>query len=522
VTKAPKVVFVASQQPENLGVNYLSSMLISKGFDIEKLDFELGNEEILRLLREADPILVGFSLIFQYYLPLIGDLARFLRARGVKCHLTVGGHYPSLRYEDTLNHIPELDSVVRFEGELTICELAEKLRAGEEWRDIKGIAYRKNRKPFSNDLRPLIADLDTLPFPNRNSKEGITCMKKRSAYILAKRGCLKDCSFCSIRKFYGKPPGGLRRTRTVQNVVKEMQELYEKNQTCIFLFQDDDFLSPGNLGNAWALDFVAELEHQDLADKFLWKISCRPDEIKKEVFEKLKKAGLFLVYLGIESGNPTGLRVLNKHLTVEQNVSAVEALKQIGLLYDFGFMLTDPSSTFETVRENIAFLRKICADGSSPVGFCKMIPYAETDIEQTLAREGRLKGSVLAPDYDFFDHELDRYVEFLHKTFREWMFTETGLRARLQWHRFEVAVLEKFYNMARGIHEYKNILKRIVASSNILFLKIAEEAIPIFEQGRQKDCSKLKEMAVFLSSETEKIELRLRTEMSKFNEKQAK
>ena len=165
MTVPPKIVLLASQQAENLGVAYLSSTLIAKGFHVEVMEFERGYEEIYKRVHEADPILVGLSLIFQYFLPSVGNLIHYLRQKGVNCHLTMGGHYPSLRYEDTLNYIPELDSIVRFEGELTICELAQKIYKGEDWRNTVGIAYRKNGKPFSNDLRPLIDDLDSLPFP---------------------------------------------------------------------------------------------------------------------------------------------------------------------------------------------------------------------------------------------------------------------------------------------------------------------------------------------------------------------
>ena len=299
-----------------------------------------------------------------------------------------------------------------------------------------------------------------------------------------------------------------------------MKQLYEKNETCIFLFQDDDFLSAGNLGKAWALDFIDELERNNLADKFLWKISCRTDEIDNGIFKRMKQAGLFYVYLGIESGNPIGLKILNKQLTVEQNINGVETLKHSGLMIDSGFMLTDPSSTFETVRENISFLRQICGDGSFPAVFCKMIPYAETDIERALLQQGRLKGSILAPDYDFFDHRLNHFTEFLHETFREWMFARTGFRAKIQWQRFELAVLEKFYPAAKGIEEYGNALKIITAASNDLFFKIAEEAIAIFEQGRREDDNCLKELVKFQSNELERIKARLFSEIVTFNMRQ--
>ena len=83
----------------------------------------------------------------------------------------------------------------------------------------------------------------------------------------------------------------------------------------------------------------------------------------------MRDAGLYLVYMGLESGTEDGLETLHKQVTVEQNLRAVETLKRIGLGFEYGFMLLEPSSTFESVRANLAFLRKIVGDGSAAATF---------------------------------------------------------------------------------------------------------------------------------------------------------
>ena len=70
--------------------------------------------------------------------------------------------------------------------------------------------------------------------------------------------------------------------------------------------------------------------------------------------------------MGIESGVEPGLEILYKQMTVEQNLGAVAILKELGIVFSYGFMLFDPSSTFESVRENIGFLREIVGDGTAP------------------------------------------------------------------------------------------------------------------------------------------------------------
>ena len=511
-----KVSFIAYQDQENLGIGYLTSMLLAKGFDVEIIDFRLPKEEILRQLKKADPLIVGFSLIFQYYVEKLRKLVQYLREHSVACHFTVGGHYPSLRYYEVLNIIPDLDSVVRFEGENTICELAEGLIAGKDWRKIKGMAYRLHDKPVSNELRPLIKDLDTLPFPFREKGKEYKCMDKVYHTILASRGCVRNCSFCSIRKFYGTPRGQIRRTRSPYNVSKEMQKLYTEYKTRIFLFQDDDFFLPGRLGEKWVLDFIAALEAEGLANKILWKINCRPDEVNLDLFSKLKKVGLYLTYLGIETGNQTGLKVLNKKLSLDDSVTSVRVLNQLGISYEFGFMLFDPSSTFQSIKDNLTFLRKICGDGSAPVVFCKMIPYAETDIERQLKEENRLKGSVENPDYDFLDPKVDRLCTFLHHAFYNWMFTSEGMLAKLRWHRFEVVVLKKFYPQVKNISEYEEFLRGIIASSNQLFLNIAEESASIYEDYKSSSEYQLSSLTELLNTELRKIDINLYNGMLQF------
>ncbi len=84
-------------------------------------------------------------------------------------------------------------------------------------------------------------------------------------------------------------------------------------------------------------------------------------------------------------------------------MAAIALLKKRNAALAIGFMLFDPSSTMDTVRENISFLRTVGEDGYMPVNFCKMLPYSGTPIEEQLRSAGRLKGTLLYPDYDFLD-----------------------------------------------------------------------------------------------------------------------
>ena len=159
----------------------------------------------------------------------------------------------------------------------------------------------------------------------------------------------------------------------------------------------------------WARDFCDELHRTGLADRILWKISCRADAVDADLFARMRNSGLYLVYMGLELGNEAGLVSLNKSITVEQNIAAVDTLKRLGIRFEFGFMLFEPSTTFATVREDLAFLRRIVGDGSTAAGFCRMVPYDGTPIKDELIKTGRLRGDVCNPYYDFLDPKLGEF-----------------------------------------------------------------------------------------------------------------
>lgn len=480
--RSRSIVLVGYQDQGNLGLGYIAANLSANGFHAHIVDFRQRAKAVYEAIQSQRPVAVGFSLIFQHYFSLFADLARYLREKGVACHLTIGGHYPSLRYEDVLRDMPELDSVVMFEGEQTLLELARRLWRTNNWRATDGIAYRTGDRIVCNPLRPLTPDLNRMPFPQRSGVPDDT-LGHVMLPITATRGCAHRCAFCSIREFYARVPGRKVRRRSAQNVVSEMRSLYEKYKARIFLFQDDDFPVAGKRGHAWIDTFVQELRDQDLYGKIIWKISCRADEIDPMLLSLMKDAGLYLVYLGIESGTQAGLETLNKRINPNQNIRAVSLLKQLGIMFAYGFMLFDPGSTFQTVQANVRFLKKIVGDGSAAVVYCKMLPYAGTPIEKTLAREGRLTGTRHHPDYRFAQPALDACCERLEDQLAEWVHAPDSVSRYLNllWH--EIAVIKGLVPDLDGTLQYESRLRINTWKSNRIILDMIEATLSRYENG---------------------------------------
>lgn len=475
-----RVLLVGFQDQDNLGLRYLMSALQSAGHEVGIATFAADPDTIISRVRAFAPDIVGFSLIFQYMTLGFGDVIGALRKAGLgKPHITIGGHYPSFAYDKVLDAIPGLDSIIRFEGEQTLCELADRIVNRANWRDIVGLAYRlDDGKAVSNQLRDPVADLDTLAWPDRRDID-YESAEMATGSILASRGCPWDCSFCSIRPFYEAQGGKLRRLRQPSNVVDEMETLYVERGVSVFLFQDDDFLATGRRARIWASEIADELIERGLNRKIAFKISCRSDEVREDIMLKLKSGGLTHVYLGVESGDKTSLKNMNKMLEPERHLQAGRVLRSCGLSFDFGFMLMEPYSTFATVRNNIAFLREFVGDGWTVATFCRMLPYGGTPVRDRLIKENRLKGSEYEPDYDFLDERLNAFYAWVLMTFHHRNFTSEGLCQLLRTLAFQ-AHLE--HPGARTFSpEQRSYVRFLVKRSNEAACYVLERALDCLE-----------------------------------------
>jgi radical SAM superfamily enzyme YgiQ (UPF0313 family) len=476
------VTFIAFKEFDNLGVGYISSVLSNAGYESSIIDITDGKTAILNEIRRINPTIVGFSIIFQYYIYEFQELMSYLREEGIKCHFTGGGHYASLRYEELFEIIPSLDSIVRFEGEYTFLELANCICNSKEWKNIPGIAFKNGTKIIVNPLRQVETELDKFPFPRRSSLREYVPGKK-FATILAGRGCVYKCSFCSVNEYYKESSGPVKRLRIPRKVVEEMALLHSESDCTIYLFQDDDFPVNTWNGSEWIEIFCEELRHKNLYNKILWKINCRPDEVADNSFKMMQDHGLFLVFLGIEDGTDAGLTRLNKHSTLAKSIEGIDILKKLEIDFDYGFMPFQPWSTYTSVKDNFAFLSEICSDGFSPVTFLKMMPFCATSVEKELKRDGRLKGKPGFLDYDFHEESMNHLFEFTDNCFLEWLRAPYGFLNMSKLARNYISVYSRFFGLASELQSLKMEVRDIIAEGNAFFFNTLKDIIAIFESG---------------------------------------
>ncbi len=498
-----RVLLVGFQDQDNLGLRYLASSLREAGQDVRIESFGTEAGPLVSVARRWVPDVIGFSMIFQFMAPDFAQVISALRAAGVGAHCTMGGHYASFAPETLLQLIPELDSVVRFEGECAIVELTAAIVSNRPWRDVRGIAWRDSDGVHTTTPRQDAVDLDDLPWPER-ADIAYDQQELPTASVLASRGCPWKCTFCSIITFYEGNGTRGRRKRDPIRVVDEMEHLVRERGVRLILFQDDDFLAGGRDAREWAQTIAREVMRRGLHECLRFKFSCRSDEVREDVLGPLIEAGLTHVYLGVEAGDAESLRTLNKHITPEVHFRAGEVLRRLDLTFDFGFMLMEPWSTLSTVRNNLRFLREFCAEGYAVAGFCRTLPYVGTPMEQRMRAEGRLVGPALEADYRFLDPRLDALWDFSLIAFAGRNYGKDATWDRLRGLLFEARL---DYPDRPHDPDFRIAARTLTAASNTLLLDVAEEAVDHIESADIPDASHpaLVRLARFAREEDERI-----------------
>jgi anaerobic magnesium-protoporphyrin IX monomethyl ester cyclase len=510
------VLLVGAEELENLGTRYLAAVLRQHGYSVELEAFSTADEmdAVVQRAQETQPRVVGLSIIFQYRAPEFIDLAEQIKRNLPSTHITTGGHFATFTADELLRDYPALDSVVRGEGELTLLELVQQLDSPETWDSILGLTFRRNGRIVSNAPRPLIADLDTLPFPSRDTPPqhhlGIGVSP-----IVGSRGCYRDCSFCSIHAFYGASQGALQRFRSVPNLVDEMEMLYDKFGVRFFIFNDDEWFPPGKARLNRVAEFERELKQRHL--DIIMSIKCRADDVDEDLFRRLIDLGVVRAYVGVESGSDHSLRTLNKKTTVAQNRRALEVLNRVGMLADFGMIFFDPESTIEDVRANLDFFHEMAGAGQAPLSFGRMEVYAGTPILKELQNAGRLTGNYLAWNYTIADPRVELLFRMMYATLRHRQYSSDGVGKQCSLAYYELTMYK--YRMRDDADpDIIERLRKIVARVNNDSLALLEEMLAFTTQENIYDATRVNDQVVAWASRVNLFDLRMRTELQNWRE----
>lgn len=349
----------ANINDENLALGYLAAVLEKHDYQAQIIDARMSQfspEVVAEKIRAIQPFFLGISTISEESVSWIEAMGRLLNSSGYLRHVCMGGYYPSLQPEVVLRRLPFVDSVAMGEGELTVIDLVEKVRSGERWNDVESIATRsKDGLIKINSRRPVVTDLDSLPFPKRYADRNST-----EIVIEGSRGCFGRCTFCAVGPHFDAGHRLTWRGRSPEHIVSEMLQLRRIFPDNIrYRFIDPDFFGSASKVHSERTLKLASLIRDQVPGIELYVEARVTDIRRKDVLEALKQAGLKEVYLGVESGSEKILAHMGKCASVTDTINATCILDDLGINYQYGYMMVTPWTEYDDVLDSIALLRTI-------------------------------------------------------------------------------------------------------------------------------------------------------------------
>jgi radical SAM superfamily enzyme YgiQ (UPF0313 family) len=333
---------------EPLGLEMIAGALWSQ-HEVALLDQRLEPDGLADTLAAFQPHLIGISATFTIDIYRALDIASAAKAANPRTFVFVGGHHPSLCPEDFYH--PAVDAIVVGEGELTARELADTVAAGGDLGRVPGLVLNQSQGQHFTGQRPLLKDLDALPYParmlNRTRRQDYYMIVVRSvAWVETTRGCPHRCRFCSVWPFYQ----GLVRYKSPQRVVRELETIEESH----VMFADDNFLT-----NADRAGEIARLiRERGIQRRFSFQ--ARSDDIvhHPEVVGQWREVGLDHVFIGFERPDQSGLEAINKHNSINNNEEALAILRSSGIEPNASF-ISNPSDGQEDFDALRAYMRRL-------------------------------------------------------------------------------------------------------------------------------------------------------------------
>jgi radical SAM superfamily enzyme YgiQ (UPF0313 family) len=370
-----------------IGLAYIAGVLQGDGHEVKAIDqftYAMGVETVIDQLKEFRPDVLGIGMLTPST-PVALAIANQAKAACPDLTIVVGNIHADIFYREILTG-SAVDFVVHGEGEYTISELCFALERGEsDFSGILGVSYLDGDVVKKTAARPVIEDLDALPYPAWDlfpyTRYGLLPFADVAHPVLSmtgSRGCPYRCEFCSL--LY---TGSNYRKRDPIKLVDEYEYLHERYGVKQIGFVDPIF----PLNKSVLFKFCEELMRRGLHKKLCWLSETRVDRIDRESLRIMRASGCRRVLLGIESGVDLLLENVNKTFTTETTRRAVRMMREeridaVGL-----FMIGLPGETPEMTRQTIDFAKSLDLDFAK---FAITVPFPGSQMFEDLRREGRL------------------------------------------------------------------------------------------------------------------------------------
>lgn len=366
-----------------LGLAYLAAVLEKDGHSVRIIDASAVGIPLPQIKHEMEkdqPNIVGVTSTT----PTIREALATIKTVKGGCPnaiTVIGGPHVTFLPAETLRECPQLDVVCIGEGERTILELAQAIERKASLSSVRGIVYRSGDRIVKTQPQPVIDDLDSLPFPARHllpmDKYTIFGRKSVIGHLLTSRGCPFSCTFCASSLILGKRFRG----RSPKSVVNEIEQVVSKYNLGSIEFSDDEF----TLDRKRAEGICDGIKRRGL--DILWACSSRVDTVSKELLRKMKEAGCFLIYYGVESGSQRILNLMRKGTRIKRVIDAIRWTKEVGIETLASYIIGFPGETREDMEKTISFAKRLSTDYAQ---FSLATPYPGTELYDSAKETGLL------------------------------------------------------------------------------------------------------------------------------------
>jgi radical SAM superfamily enzyme YgiQ (UPF0313 family) len=345
---------------------------------------ELGEEELVEEARRFGPGLAAVSTVTNQY-PRARRYALWIK-ESLGLPIVVGGAHATLAPEEAIAE-PCFDMLCRGEGELAMKELAEAMEAGRDYAGIENLWVKRGGAVVRNPLRPLISDLDSLPFADREAFgfEEILSEQAGKCSMLCGRGCPFGCAYCANRGlselYRGK--GKYTRWRSVSKVLAEMRELLERYAVRKWRFNDDIF----TLKREWFYEFCESYKKEFTLP---FDINVHVETVDAEMLKAAREAGCDGVRVGVESGSArVRSEIMGRPMEDDRIVKVFREAEAAGLeTWSFN-MVGLPGETEADAEETYKLNERLCPDHMQVSVFN---PYPGTRLYDVAKKRGLITG----------------------------------------------------------------------------------------------------------------------------------
>ena len=411
----------------------------------EKIDWKLMQKHI----ESSNPDVVASSSLSTCNTYAVAKTLETAKRVAPEALTITGGQHFTATAEKSLETYPEIDVIVRGEGEKTLADIVAHRGEKVALPFIKGISFRRNGEIIHNEPRQLMENLEDLPFPGYHlvkdnvDKYHFSIMAgDKAPYVLIEgaRGCNHECTFCTQWRHWQSR----WRLKSAKRIADEM-DFCQSNFGSEFIWLTDDNFGSGSRPREIAEEIIKRKMPEDVS----WFVQARCDDIirNKEALPRLRKSGLNWVLLGVESSSQSTLEKFKKGITPQDAKTAVKLLQENGIFAHAMIIIGQRKDTHKTIAQLREFANELDPDF---VMFGILTPFPGTEIYEEAERNGWIMDRNWL-HYDMIHAimptetlTIEEVQEELYKCYRDFygswqrrfggLFSSNALKRKVFWH----------------------------------------------------------------------------------------